>query len=321
MTLTLSETFYDGYLEYVLRRHQLALVESAQPVIEARLELCSVWLPDILTGGTLYQEGKRHHALLSDTLYVGATTVDKVSDVKIVGSDQAEIDFVLNALRQSCAAAPTRVRWVYKSDGTSVRLPLDTRTLPRDEFYPFITKPDTLQSYYSRYLGSHSNVLVLIGPPGTGKTSFIKGLVNHDGAGAIISYDDAILRDDQIFADFMSGDEKFLVLEDADTFLSSRQKSGNTIMHKFLNVGDGLMSTAEKKIVFSTNLPSVRDVDPALIRPGRCFDVIHFDKLSRDQCTRIRPEYTGPGEITLAELLGDRQAGHTAPRGVGFSHG
>lgn len=318
MTLALSETFYDGYLEYVLRRHQLSLLNLGLPIIETRLELCKVWLPDVIKGGTLYQEGKRCHALLSDTLYLGSTTIDGVSDVKIVGSDQNEIDTAVKTLRQACPPAPTRVRWVYKSDGTSVRLPLDTKTLPRTEFYPFLRHPDTLSSYYDRYLSSHSNVLVLMGAPGTGKTSFIKGLIDHEGSGAIISYDDSILRDDQIFADFMSGDEKFLVLEDADTFLTSRQKSGNTIMHKFLNVGDGLMSTSNKKIVFSTNLPSVRDVDPALIRPGRCFDVVHFDKLSREECLVIKPDYNGAGDITLAQLLGQAQSAITAVKGVGF---
>lgn len=317
MTLNLTETFYDGYLEYVLRRFQLGLVESDQPVIETRLELCSVWLPDIITGGTFYQEGKKQHALASENLYIEVTTIDNISDVKIVGSDQEQINRVAELLRQKCQSSPTRIRWIYKSDGTSVRLPLDTQTMPRTEFYPFI---DSLQNYYNSFLSSRSNILVLIGQPGTGKTSFIKGLIDHDKSGAVISYEESILKDDQIFADFMSGDEKFLVLEDADTFLSSRQKSGNTVMHKFLNVGDGLISTRNKKIVFSTNLPSARDIDHALIRPGRCFDILKFGRLSKQQCQNIKPEYDGPGDIVLAELLnGSHSRVQDSP--VGFSNG
>ncbi len=154
-------------------------------------------------------------------------------------------------------------------------------------------------------MASGSNVLVLIGGPGTGKTSFIRGLLHHTGGGAMVSYDTAILESDEIFADFMSGEETFMILEDADTFLSSRSKGGNTIMHRFLNLGDGLMSTSGKKIVFSTNLPSVRDIDDALLRPGRCFDVMGFGRLEPDRARAVKPDYAGTLPVSLAELLGE----------------
>ncbi|MEJ8867663.1 hypothetical protein, partial [Pseudomonas jessenii] len=46
---------------------------------------------------------------------------------------------------------------------------------------------------------------------------------------------------------------------------------GNQALHRFLNIADGVASADGKKIIFSTNLASVRDIDDALIRPGRCF--------------------------------------------------
>jgi len=52
------------------------------------------------------------------------------------------------------------------------------------------------------------------------------------------------------------------------------------MMHRFLNVGDGLVTTRGKKMIFSTNLPSIQDIDPALVRPGRCFDILTFAPLS-----------------------------------------
>ena len=54
-------------------------------------------------------------------------------------------------------------------------------------------------------------------------------------------------------------------------------------MHKFLNVGDGLVTTRNKKMIFSTNLPSINDIDPALVRPGRCYDILHFAELNQDE--------------------------------------
>ena len=70
-----------------------------------------------------------------------------------------------------------------------------------------------------------------------------------------------------------------MVLEDSDAFLKTRS-DGNTMMHRFLNVGDGLVTTKGKKMIFSTNLPSIRDIDSALVRPGRCFDIVEFKPLS-----------------------------------------
>jgi SpoVK/Ycf46/Vps4 family AAA+-type ATPase len=207
---------------------------------------------------------------------------------------------------------------VYKANCDSVKLPIRTDNLPRTEFYPQLGD-EPLTDYYDRFVASGSNVLVLIGPPGTGKTSFIRGLLHHTGGEALVSYDTAILESDEIFADFMSGDETFMVLEDADTFLSSRSKSGNTIMHRFLNLGDGLMSTGRKKIIFSTNLPSVRDIDDALLRPGRCFDVMRFGRLSADEARAIRPDYAGTTPLTLAELLGEGGNTSTANQPVGFA--
>jgi len=77
-----------------------------------------------------------------------------------------------------------------------------------------------------------------------------------------------------------------MVLEDSDAFLKSRS-DGNTMMHRFLNVGDGLVTTKGKKMIFSTNLPSIRDIDSALVRPGRCFDILTFDALSQEDADKL----------------------------------
>jgi ATP-dependent 26S proteasome regulatory subunit len=47
------------------------------------------------------------------------------------------------------------------------------------------------------------------------------------------------------------------------------------------------VTTRNKKLIFSTNLPSISDIDPALIRPGRCYDIIHFDELNQEQAEKL----------------------------------
>jgi ATPases of the AAA+ class len=305
MSLLLSETTY-GLSEYAERRFQLGYLESSASLSETSIAVMCENIADLipLFDFPSYRSGRKLIIENPDqSVLVMAEASDRIAEIEIMG-ERGAVDRAASVITSHFDPVPVRVKWVYTANGDSVKLPIRTDNLPRSEFYPQLGE-ETLASYYDRFMASRSNVLVLIGPPGTGKTSFIRGLLHHTGGGAMVSYDTAILESDEIFADFMSGDEAFMILEDADTFLSSRSKGGNTIMHRFLNLGDGLMSTSGKKIVFSTNLPSVRDIDDALLRPGRCFDVMRFGRLEPDRARAVKPDYAGTQPVSLAELLGE----------------
>jgi hypothetical protein len=98
------------------------------------------------------------------------------------------------------------------------------------------------------------------------------------------------------------------------------------MMHRFLNVGDGLVTTKGKKMIFSTNLPSIRDVDSALVRPGRCFDIVEFKPLSLFAANKLAEKLGGKiperkagetVEFSIAELF-NAQTNKPKERKVGF---
>ncbi len=56
-------------------------------------------------------------------------------------------------------------------------------------------------------------------------------------------------------------------------------------MYHLLNISNGIASNymKDKKIILSTNLPNIDNIDEALLRPGRCFDIIKTRLLHKDE--------------------------------------
>jgi hypothetical protein len=56
---------------------------------------------------------------------------------------------------------------------------------------------------------------------------------------------------------------------------------------RFLTIADGVVRAQGRKIIFSTNLPNVGDLDEALIRPGRCFARLNIRALKPDEAQAL----------------------------------
>jgi ATPase family protein associated with various cellular activities (AAA) len=165
-----------------------------------------------------------------------------------------------------------------------------------DEAYPMLGEP--VQTFIDRYLDAPETVLVLQGPPGTGKTRLVRavlaGLSARKGESAEVMYtaDRGVLEKDEIFVEFITGSHDAFVIEDADHMLMARS-NGNVDLHRFLAVADGVVRAQGRKIIFTTNLPNIGDIDEALLRPGRCFTSIHMRTLLRDEVTRLVAKLCG----------------------------
>jgi len=195
------------------------------------------------------------------------------------------------------------------------------RTL--DVGYPWIE--GGLEAYFERYLASDAAALFMSGPPGTGKTSFLRHFLWINKRHAMVTYEEDLLAGDELFIALLGSDADTLIIEDADTMLAPRKTSGNKMMGRFLATSDGIIKFPKKKIIFTTNLEDFSKIDPALLRPGRCFDSLIFRALSFEEAVACAAAYGLPApsarrDYSIAELF--NPAGPKKPdHSVGFRAG
>jgi hypothetical protein len=184
----------------------------------------------------------------------------------------------------------------------------------RDRAYPEIA--GGVKSFIARYLAAPETVLVLQGPPGTGKTRLIRGILGEmtrrkpegDEAEVLYTADMAALGSDEVFVKFITGRQDAFVIEDADHLLKPRA-DGNQHLHRFLTIADGVVRSQGRKIIFSTNLPNIGDLDEALIRPGRCFARVNVRNLAAAEAQALAEEIAAGDERRLAQAGAFAEAG------------
>lgn len=174
-----------------------------------------------------------------------------------------------------------------------------------DEGYPGLNEP--VAAFIERYLAAPETILIVQGPPGTGKTRLVRAILGalsrrmSGSASVLYTADRRALESDRIFMDFLTQEHDAFVIEDADHVLTSRA-NGNLDMHRFLAIADGIVRAQGRKILFTTNLPNVGDIDEALLRPGRCFANVRTRALSRSEAASLVRRISG-GERVLADRV------------------
>ena len=93
----------------------------------------------------------------------------------------------------------------------------------------------------------------------------------------------------------------FLILEDADQCLVSRDKDNIASVQSLLNLGDGILgSLLDLRIVATTNAHELH-LDEAISRPGRLSKMLEVGPLdvttARGVFTRLLPDHKLPDEL------------------------
>lgn len=158
-----------------------------------------------------------------------------------------------------------------------------------EAFWPFA--PMSPRAMAEAFEASDSNVLILYGEPGLGKSQYIAEMVkwkSENTDGEVYICDDSPVFKSVRFTAFVHGipNGGWLVTEDAHEMIAARD-TGNSLMAAVLNAAEGITS-GNVKFIVSTNITTLKDVDDALYRPGRTFRVIPFKPLNAIEANNAR---------------------------------
>lgn len=203
---------------------------------------------------------------------------------------------------------------------------LSSAKMPLQCFYPTITMP--LADYWREFMNASANLIIVIGPYGTGKSTFIRGGVHALGLSALATANQSLMMNSSFITECgtrMSGAEgkyDLLIAEEAEKLVQPKVspdptvQPDNLLMPTLLDALDGISKVNSFKMAIVLNSSDLSNIEPGLMRPERCFDVVHLGHLTAEESAEVRKQLGRPprqykpnGQFVLAEVVSEQNHG------------
>lgn len=310
------------WLRQLRRRDQRVLAVETEDFIHYMAELSLSGVPVLLRAEGDYEEGLRLDVVFGDGVQPDASS--------IVARFLAEL----------------LVRYQAEPTATAIRARFDkqvyvmVRRGPSLGFVPLAAMPTALQrtNYSEEVLRGYDKVAaelasptpsgrlaIFNGPPGTGKTYLLRGLINQTADAMFVlvpsGMTEALASPEllPLLMDFQAVVPIVLVIEDADALLAKRVAANMTALSTLLNLGDGILGGVLDLRVLVTTNTEPEAFDPAMLRPGRLIANVEVGPLRGADVPRIGkslvPSKTDwPSEATLADVYAMARAAGWVPK-------
>jgi len=154
-----------------------------------------------------------------------------------------------------------------------------------------------------------SNLVILTGGPGTGKTSFIRYLTSKVRKNIIFISPDMVqeITDPSFIPFLIKNSDAILIIEDGEPAVGKRDSGErSSAVSNLLNLTDGLLSDCLRISIVITLNTNQKNIDEALQRKGRMLMSYNFDKLCSKKTDKLLSKLghntINPDPMTLADI-------------------
>lgn len=189
---------------------------------------------------------------------------------------------------------------------------------------------DTYEDIINNLTNKSHGLFLLYGLPGTGKTMIIRHIINRMCSEKKVIYVPTYMIDNIANPEFISFLQKhkdiILVLEDAEYTLQKREeKYGAQGVSNLLNLTNGLLNDTIKVQIIATFNMDKKNIDEALLRPGRLLNEWEFKQLEIEDAQKLS-DYLGKDikitePMTLSEIYNgtnETKLKRKEPNKIGF---